>query len=111
MKNNNLDFKNINDFSLDYPSVKQLSKDQLLNINILKKFNFETIVTIINNYYTEEDKIALLRSDDFIEYIPDYTLEMILNNMFFNSVFNMLQNKRIFNKIRRSKTTRPQKTW
>lgn len=99
MKNNILSFNNNNNFSLDYSSVNQISKDLLFNTSILLKFNPEAIVTIINNYYTEENKITLLRNDNFIESIPDYALEMIINSMFFNSVFNMLQNKDIYDKI------------
>lgn len=100
MKNTNFDFQKYKNFSLDYSSVNKIPKELLLNYNNLIKFNPEALVTIINNYYSEEEKINLLRKNDFIEIIPDYTLEMIINNMFFNSVFNMLQNKTVYNKIK-----------
>lgn len=100
MKNTGKDFQKSKNFSLDYSSTSQIPKDKLLNYNNLIKFNPEAIVTIINNYYTEEEKITLLRDNTFVELIPSYTLEMIINSMFFNSVFNMLQNKTIYNKIK-----------
>lgn len=97
MNNKKDKLDNVDNFSLDYSQI--VDPDDLLNYQNLIKFNPEAIGTIINNYYSEENKITLLRNEEFISVIPDYILEMILNNMFFNSVFNMLQNKDIYDKI------------
>jgi hypothetical protein len=97
MNNKKDKLDNVDNFSLDYSQI--VDPDDLLNYQNLIKFNPEAIGTIINNYYSEENKITLLRNEEFISIIPDYVLEMILNNMFFNSVFNMLQNKNIYDKI------------
>ena len=99
MNNNTKQANNIENFSLDYSLNNETDTKELLNYQTLIQYNYESIVTIINNFYTEEDKISLLRNEEFINLIPDYTLEMILSNMFFNSVFNMLQNKNIYDKI------------
>ena len=99
MNNKTNQINNIENFSLDYSPNNKLESQDYLNYTTLIKYNYESLVTIINNFYNEEDKITLLRNEEFINLIPSYTLEMILNNMFFNSVFNMLQNKNIYDKI------------
>ncbi len=65
----------------------------------LKQYKKEIIVTIINNYFNEEEKINILRNKDFVNDMPTYLIELMLNNMNFKSVFNMLQNKELLNKI------------
>ena len=69
------------------------------NFDNLKKFPKDIMLTIINNYYTEEEKITLLRNKEFIETTPPLFLELMLNNMNFIAVFNMLQNENIASKI------------
>lgn len=100
----NLDFiKQQKDFTLSiYPFAKldnNLTKEIIHNYNLLKKFTYNTIVTIINNLYMEEDKITLFRNNNFIEEIPSYYLVQILNNMNFRNVFNLLQNINLLNKL------------
>ena len=99
MNNKANQINSIENFSLDYSPNNKLESQDYLNYATLIQYNYESLVTIINNFYNEEDKITLLRNEEFINLIPSYTLEMILNNMFFNSVFNMLQNKNIYDKI------------
>ena len=82
MNNKKDKLDNVDNFSLDYSQI--VDPDDLLNYQNLIKFNPEAIGTIINNYYSEENKITLLRNEEFISIIPDYILEMILNNLIHN---------------------------
>ena len=100
----NLDFvKQQKDFTLSiYPFAKldnNLTKEIIYNYDLLKKFTYNTIVTIINNLYMEEMKISLFRNNNFIEEIPSYYLIQILNNMNFKNVFNLLQNINLLTKL------------
>ena len=110
-----LDYKNINkyfniefiknqkDFNLSiYPFNNidlNLTNKIIYNYNYLKKFTYDTIINIINNLYNEDDKITILRNEDFINDIPSYYLVKMLNKMKFKNVFNMLQNIKILNKV------------
>ena len=64
----------------------------------LKKYNNEDIVEFINKNLNEDEKIEMLRNKFFIKQMPSNLLTLMLNNMNFISVFNMLQNKNIFDK-------------
>ena len=65
----------------------------------LKSFDSANIVDFINDYFNEEEKVNILRNIDFIHDIPQELLTLMLNNMSLISVFNMLQNKELFNKV------------
>ena len=65
----------------------------------LKDYDSATIVDYINDYFNEEEKVSILRNIDFIHSIPQELLTLMLNNMSLISVFNMLQNKELFNKV------------
>ena len=84
-------------------TLKDIKEEEIKNIlndySLLSKFNIPTMVTIINNYCNDDEKIKYLRNEQFIKEIPSYLLELIFTNMQFESVFNMLQNKEILNKI------------
>ena len=81
---------NINDFPINLKNKDYES---------LKKYKKDIIMTLINTSFSEEDKIRLLRDNNFINTIGDEYLELMLNNMSFKSVFNMLQNKELLNRI------------
>lgn len=75
-----------------------------MNVNdLIKNYSLiddmSSFVTIINNTFNEEQKINILRNETFIKDITPELLELILSNMKFESVFNMLQNKKILEKI------------
>ena len=67
--------------------------------NFIKDFSDDIIISIILNDFNENEKIDILRNKDFIDRMPSYILETILNNMHFVSVFNMLQNNTLLSKI------------
>jgi len=76
------------------------SKEEIIhNYDYLKQFDNETIIYIINEYFNEEDKINLLRNTEFIISFPSDLLEIMINNMNFVSVLNMLQNNLLLNKV------------
>ncbi|MBR1416509.1 MAG: hypothetical protein IJ572_01665 [Bacilli bacterium] len=74
-------------------------KKLLHNYNNIKDYDYDEIITIILNFYSEEEIINLLRDKEFINKIPSYYLELIINNISFTSAFNMLQNEIILNKV------------
>ena len=94
---------NYPNYSLSIYPIDRISpskRDAILNnYELLSKFKLDNIVIIVNNYFTEEEKISLLRREDFIRVINPELLEIILNNLSFKGVFNMLQNKEILNKV------------
>ena len=76
------------------------------NINELKKkpqdllkYSKSIITMIINNEFTEEEKVTILRNNDFILKIDSTIIEQIFEGMPFKSAFNLLQSTTIFNKI------------
>ena len=60
-------------------------------------FDDEQLVTILNS--SEEDKLALLRDNNFLSNVNSNYLNLILNNLCFTSVFSILQNKDLLSKI------------
>ena len=85
---------------LDYTIDKYNNEEIIPTFDYLKKYKKEVIISIINEHFNEEDKLNLLRNKEFIEVMPSFLLELMLNNMNFTSVFNMLQNKELLNKIK-----------
>ena len=57
------------------------------------------MIEAINNRFSEDDIVNILRNDTFINDTSSYGIELLLNKLSFKSVFNMLQRKNIFNKI------------
>lgn len=76
-----------------------LSSDIVDNYKVLKKFTDYEIVSYIDDAYDEAGKIFLLRNNDFINNMSNYTIELIVNSLSFKSLFNMIQNHDIFSKI------------
>ena len=76
-----------------------INKDTSHTFNAIKKYDAEYIIDFINEEFSEDEKISLLRNKEFIEMIPSKLLSLMLNNMSFISVFNMLQNKDLFDKV------------
>jgi len=67
--------------------------------NYLNKLSYSNIVFFINTKFNEEEKITLLRNNNFINDTPTNYLNIILSNMRFSYVFNMLQRKDILDKV------------
>lgn len=86
-------------YPFDSLSTEMITKFKT-NYTYLQKLHFNTMVTFINKELTEEEKINLLRNTTFIKDIDGIYLTKILNEMSFRSVFNMLQNVNILNKIK-----------
>ena len=51
-------------------------KKLLHNYNNIKDYDYDEIITIILNFYSEEEIINLLRDKEFINKIPSYYLEI-----------------------------------
>ena len=90
---NSIDFLPYND--LDNKIIIEI----LENIDLLNRFNDYVIAELINNYLNEDERISLLRKQEFLDSINSYTIELIVNNLSFKSLFNMIQNHSIFNRI------------
>lgn len=65
----------------------------------LKDLSDDDIILFINNYFNEEEKIRILRNKEFINRMSSNHLTQMLNGMNFISVFNMIQNKDILDKV------------
>lgn len=79
--------------------------DKLLNLfksnyTYLLKLHNDTLVYLVNNKFSEEERVSLLRNQNFVNNLPDNYLEAIINKMTFPNVFNMLQNITILGKMK-----------
>lgn len=79
--------------------------DKLLNLfknnyTYLLKLHNDTLVYLVNNKFSEEERVSLLRNQNFVNNLPDNYLEAIINKMTFSNVFNMLQNITILGKMK-----------
>lgn len=79
--------------------------DKLLNLfknnyTYLLKLHNDTLVYLVNNKFSEEERVSLLRNQNFVNNLPDNYLEAIINKMTFPNVFNMLQNITILSKMK-----------
>lgn len=70
------------------------------NYTYLLKLHNDTLVYLVNNKFSEEERVTLLRNQNFINNLPDNYLEAIINKMTFPNVFNMLQNITILSKMK-----------
>lgn len=70
------------------------------NYTYLLKLHNDTLVYLVNNKFSEEERVTLLRNQNFINNLPDNYLEAIINKMTFPNVFNMLQNITILGKMK-----------
>lgn len=75
-------------------------QDKIFNTyNLFNKFIDTIMIEAINNRFSEEDIVNILRNDTFINDTSAYGIELLLNKLSFKSAFNMLQRKNIFDKI------------
>ena len=70
------------------------------NYTYLLKLHYDTLVHLVNNKFSEDERVSLLRNQNFLNNLPDNYLEAILNKMTFPNVFNMLQNVTILSKMK-----------
>lgn len=66
---------------------------------LFNRFIDTIMIEAINNHFKEEDIVNLLRNSNFIEDMSAYAIELLLNKLSFKSAFNMLQSKKILEKI------------
>ncbi|MGM9834964.1 MAG: hypothetical protein ACI31M_04225 [Bacilli bacterium] len=67
--------------------------------HLLNRFNDYIVAEIISTYFSEEEIIMELRNPLFLNDISTYALELIVNNLSFRNLFNMIQNHLIFERI------------
>ena len=83
-----------------FNDLSEKSKKAILNnYSIFNRFVDTIMIEIINDSYSEDDVLNILRSDEFINDMSPYAIELLLNKISFKASFNMLQNQSIFNKI------------
>ena len=70
------------------------------NYTYLLKLHYDTLIYLVSNKFSEDEKVSLLRNQNFVNNLPDNYLEAILNKMTFPNVFNMLQNTTILSKMK-----------
>ena len=89
--------------SIEIYPFEHLNEDLLKKIfntyNLFNRFVDTIMIEAINNSFSEEDIVNILRNDTFINDTSSYGVELLLNKLSFKSTFNMLQRKIIFNKI------------
>ena len=78
-----------------YDRFKNLIKDY----KYLRKFSYEIIEMVINNYYSFDEKVSLLRNKEIIDDLDSNTLTNILNTLNLRTVLNLIQNKDLLRKI------------
>ena len=67
--------------------------------SLFNKFIDTVMIEAMNNYFSEDNIVNMLRDDNFINDISTFAMELLLNKLSFKSVFNMLQRKNILDKI------------
>ena len=67
--------------------------------SLFNRFIDTIMIEAINNYFSEEDIVNLLRNSSFIDDMSSYAIELLINKLSFKAAFNMLQNKKILSKI------------
>ena len=67
--------------------------------SLFNKFIDTIMIEAINEYFSEDDILNLLRNDSFVNDTSSYAMELMLNKLSFKSTFNMLQRKNILNKV------------
>ncbi len=100
---NETNLKKCSKHSLDVYPFEYTSgelKEKIFNTyNLFNKFIDTIMIEAINNHFSEDDIVNILRNDTFINDTSSYGIELLLNKLSFKSVFNMLQRKIIFDKI------------
>lgn len=66
---------------------------------LFNRFIDTIMIEAINNRFSEDDIVNILRNDTFINDTSSYGVELLINKLSFKSAFNMLQRKIIFKKI------------
>ncbi len=66
---------------------------------LFNRFMDTIMIEAINNRFSEDDIVNILRNDTFVQDVSSYAIELLLNKLSFKATFNMLQRKIIFDKI------------
>ena len=88
----------INVYPFDYLDDNQKNKI-FQTYNLFNKFIDTIMIEAINDNFSEEDIVNILRDDSFINDMSSYAIELLINKLSFKSAFNMLQRKIIFDRI------------
>ena len=83
-----------------FHNFKENYRTKLFNdYSLFNKFIDTIMIEAINNYFSEDDILNLLRNDSFVNDTSSYAMELMLNKLNFKSTFNMLQRKNILAKV------------
>ena len=83
-----------------FHSFSEEYRNKIINdYSLFNKFMDSIMIEVINNYFSEDDILNLLRNDDFVKDTSSYAMELMLNKLSFKSTFNMLQRKNILAKV------------
>ena len=83
-----------------FDNLTKQNKEKIFSTYFLFNKWLDTImIEAINNNFTNDEIINILRNDDFIKEITNYGLELIINRLSFGNAFNMLQRTQILEKI------------
>ena len=86
-------------YPFEYINTKM--QDEIFNTyTLFNRFVDTIMIEAINNRFSEDDIVSILRNDTFINDMSSYAIELLLNKLSFKASFNMLQRKIIFDKIK-----------
>lgn len=92
------------DYSIIFYPFKKIDFEDYRNLLVkyvnLKKFAPSVMEQIVVEYFNEDEKVSLFRDSQFIADMSGEVLTSILDTMNFRTVFNLLQNKELFLKIK-----------
>lgn len=78
---------------------KELQENIFSTYTLFNRFLDTVMIEAINNHFTEEDIVNILRNDTFVNDMSSYAIELLINKLSFKAAFNMLQRKIIFDKM------------
>ena len=79
---------------------KKILNEVFDTYNLFNRFTDTIMIETINERFSEDDIVSILRNDTFVNDMSSYAIELLLNKLSFKSTFNMLQRKIIFDKIK-----------
>lgn len=78
---------------------KELQSTIFTTYTLFNRFLDTVMIEAINNHFSEEDIVTILRNDTFVNDMSSYAIELLINKLSFKAAFNMLQRKIIFDKV------------
>ncbi len=87
-------------FIYPFHDIDESLKNHIFDVyTLFNKFIDTIMIEAINNHFSEDDIVNILRNDTFIADTSSYAIELLINKLSFKSAFNMLQRKIILDKI------------